>query len=381
MSKINKRFDGTKKSPDYESLKKILSSCGPYENLELLLGRLFQKAPDLIREIETKLTGLSITAKKRMMIEGILEKIALMVDDKYTAKRFGMPSDISNYLAYSDLVVSRMKSSSKQWFTYLLKDYPNTTETEVTIDEEGMLLRTKLKKELKQVGLAAAVQTEVDQEKKRIWFRVTYTKRSGNKEKDKNQLNKGRPILVIYYPGEPYFYSTPKVTDVLGAAIAACLKCGNFLSQPLTGRCVDSLRKLRLGRDGRDGPTHKAVINTDRFAIVSTGVEEISRSEDTSVQKHPQLNKVTVSSNTKPIGYTEELNMTLEVFGINVIPGVHDLVKTDIFDRNPPRWISNLATAGRNEFRLKEGGRAAGRDVDLESMLSGIGYESIMTDM
>jgi hypothetical protein len=42
-----------------------------------------------------------------------------------------------------------------------------------------------------------------------------------------------------------------------------------------TGRkVVASLRRFRLGREGRDGPMDKARLDMDRFMVVETGEEE-----------------------------------------------------------------------------------------------------------
>ena len=70
-----------------------------------------------------------------------------------------------HYLAYTDLVVVRVKDNTRQWAVYLLRDYPHTVEEASLIEEEGWVLRTKLKTALKEIGLVAGVQT-VD----RIWF-------------------------------------------------------------------------------------------------------------------------------------------------------------------------------------------------------------------
>ena len=69
-----------------------------------------------------------------------------------------------------DLVVARVKDNTKQWAMYLLRDYSHRAEEANLIDEEGWVLRTKLKTELKELGVMAGVQTEADED--RIWLRI-----------------------------------------------------------------------------------------------------------------------------------------------------------------------------------------------------------------
>ena len=40
-----------------------------------------------------------------------------------------------HYLAYTDLVVVRVKDNTRQWAVYLLRDYPHTAEEASLIDE------------------------------------------------------------------------------------------------------------------------------------------------------------------------------------------------------------------------------------------------------
>ena len=51
---------------------------------------------------------------------------------------------------------------SKEWSVFHLDGYPSRSKEPEPIDEEGYVLRTKLKKEIKSMGFAASVQTEVD---------------------------------------------------------------------------------------------------------------------------------------------------------------------------------------------------------------------------
>lgn len=55
-----------------------------------------------------------------------------------------------------------MRETQKQWSVFHLVGYPTRNKEPEPIDEEGYVLRTKLKKELKSMGFAVSVQTEVD---------------------------------------------------------------------------------------------------------------------------------------------------------------------------------------------------------------------------
>jgi hypothetical protein len=72
------------------------------------------------------------------------------------------------------------------------------------IEEVGWVLRTKLKTVLKEIGLVAGVQT-VD----RIWFCITTTRKTKDRVKDMEMVHNVKPTLVVYYSGEPHFYSLP----------------------------------------------------------------------------------------------------------------------------------------------------------------------------
>ena len=58
-----------------------------------------------------------------------------------------------------------IKDNTRQWALYLLRDYPHTAEEPSLIDEEGWVLRTKLKIAFKEIGLVAVVQTEAKEDR------------------------------------------------------------------------------------------------------------------------------------------------------------------------------------------------------------------------
>jgi hypothetical protein len=208
-------------------------SAGSYTNLLVLVGRVCQRAPGLIKDMENQLEGMSFTRKNSSFVEPVLDKIGKLVGaGPGLAHQLGLPNKVWHYLTYTDLVVVRVKDNTRQWAVCLLRDYPHTAEEASLIDEEGWVLRTKLKTALKEIGLMAGVQTE-----ERICFRITTTR----KTKDMERVYKVKPTLVVYYSGEPYFYSS----------LSRCLGCKDSKELPLGGRCVVSLRILRQGWEGR----------------------------------------------------------------------------------------------------------------------------------
>ena len=40
-----------------------------------------------------------------------------------------------------------------------------------------------------------------------IWFRVAAVKKTKNRVRDQERLERGRSHQLVYYPGEPYLYS------------------------------------------------------------------------------------------------------------------------------------------------------------------------------
>jgi len=351
----------------FDKLRKLLLSTGSFSNLMVVVGRVFQRTPMLVREMESQLEGLTLTRKKSLLTDLIMDKIAELVDPSQSlAQQLGLPNKVQHYMAYTDLVVARVKDNTRQWAVYLLTDYPHREGTTNLIDEEGWILRTKLKSSLKELGVLAGVQTEAEED--RIWFRITTTRKTKDRAKDNERLYKAKPTLVVYYPGEPYFYSVLNMSEDLSMALAMCMGSKESKELPLTGRCVTSLRRLRLGRDGRDGPTHKAKMDKERFTVLGVQQEESHKEEQ------PKLDKVTVSCEMELEGSGDMLGMTLEVVGQDVIGGLLDLVELGIIDKPAPKWVANLPTAGRNKFHLVEGGRAAtlGRDFDRGSVLSGV---------
>ena len=63
----------------FVSINKYLISflIGVYSKVQMIVGRIFQKVPDLLRELEDQVEeeGGSQTARKRMLIQLVLEKV------------------------------------------------------------------------------------------------------------------------------------------------------------------------------------------------------------------------------------------------------------------------------------------------------------------
>jgi len=373
MPTILARVAGESQAMD--KLRKLFLSAGSYSNLVMVVGRVFQRVPWLVREMEDQLDGMSTTRKKSTLVELVMSKITeLVCDSPNLAQELGLPNKIWHYLAYTDLVVARVKDNTKQWAVYLLRDFPANQQAASLIDEEGYMLRTKFKMILKEMGLVVGVQTEAEED--RIWFRVSTTKKTKDRIKDMERVHKAKPTLIVYYPGEPYFYSVPNMMEVLSSSLARCLGCLGSQELPLAGKCVASLRRLRLGRDGRDGPTDKARLDMDRFTVVGRQEQDVAMKEN-----QPKLDKVTVSCEMELEGMGEKLGMTLVTVGHDVIGGLMDMVELGIIDKPAPMWVANLPTAGRNKFHLVEGGRAAGlgREMDNESVVSRLDRESVVS--
>ena len=118
-------------------------------------------------------------------------------------------------------------------------------------------IRSKLKAEMSKKGFLASIQTEADGS--RVWARVTAVKTSKDKYKDRKKLEKARTSYLVYYPGEPYLYTITHMADTVISALVSGLGCENSRKLELSGKCVASLRNLRLGRDARDAEMRPVV--------------------------------------------------------------------------------------------------------------------------
>jgi len=362
--------------PELERIKKLVSSAGPYPAVVKVAQRVFQRIPYLVTQWLEEMETVPVSKRKGEMVSQIMDRIEEFIRDPQAAKELFMPYKTDDYYTYIELVVGIARSTAKQWTVHLLKDYPTNDRPSYQMEDEGYSLRTKVKKALADMGVATTVQTETTED--RIWLRIAVTKSSGDRKKDKKKLRNIRPTIVAYFPGEPYLYAPNNLKQEIGDALVTSFEATNLTPLPLSGKHIDSLRRLRLGRDGRAGPA-KTAPTKDRFTVFPTGEpgEEVNTTDNTL----PKLNKIVVrfESEFKACDELPEkaatlmmgkpMNATLEVVGSDVIGGLMDLVDQGIIDPCPP-WVSNLSTAGRNRFDLVDGGRATVRDADLESVVS-----------
>lgn len=351
-----------------DKIRKLLESAGVYSKVQMVIGRIFQRVPNLLQEIEDQVEeeGGGQLARKRTMIELVLEKIEDVCQDAKLAHDLGVPAKLTNYLAYIDLVLLRVKSDSfshRRWTVYQLEEYPARPDSPLLIDEEAYSLRSKLKAEMLKKGYLASIQTEGDGS--RVWARVTAAKTTKDKYKDRKKLEKTRPSYLVYYPGEPYLYTITRMADSVISALVSGLGCENSRKLELSGKCVASLRTLRLGRDARDDEMRSAEDRklSNRFSVFNQAMEAALDQAD-----HPKLERVTLHVTPEDSAKTK-LHCTITIAGEDVIGGVQDLVEAEIISSPPPDWVRNLATAGTNKFKLRAQ-TSVSRDDDMESVLS-----------
>jgi len=364
--------------PEMDHIRKMLSSSGPYPAVKQVAERIFQRMPSLVKDWAAEMESFSATKRKSEFINKVMDKIEKLVQDPDLARECQMPTKADQYCSYIDLVVGIARSAAKHWTVFLLKDYPSIEAPNYQVEEEGYELRHKLKSALAEMGFRPGVQTETAED--RIWFRIVLVKKTQDRRKDQEKMKKCRATMLAYFPGEPYFYAPKNHKTEIGDALVTCLRCSSYTELPLSGKHIDSLRRLRLGRDGRQGPS-LADQTQDRFGVFP------SSDTGASSASYPILDRIAVKYDSTFRGCEElpdpslmdgkSLNATLEISGVDVIGGLRGLVEAGVVNNPPPKWISNLATAGRSRFNLVDGGRAtAQRDWDNESVMSGFSMRS-----
>jgi hypothetical protein len=71
------------------------------------------------------------------LVKLVLDKIGeLVAAGPGLAYQLGLPNKVCHYLAYTDLVVARVKDNTRQWAVYLPRDYPHTAEEASLTEEE-----------------------------------------------------------------------------------------------------------------------------------------------------------------------------------------------------------------------------------------------------
>lgn len=363
-------------------LRPLLMSAGGPDKVMVVVERLFQRAPAIVQELRDTAReaedraqgGQKKSVKKSTLVDVVCEKIEWLCSDLNNSKMFGMPGKVSAYVSFAELVLATIWESRKEWSVFLLEDYPTRNKDPEPIDEEGYILRTKLKKEIKSMGFAADVQTEAIDS--RIWFRIACVKKMKDGIKTSQALEVRKPTFAVYYPGEPYFYSSKSAPDIVRSALASSLGCEGVRLLQLNGSDIASLRRIRLSRDARVRDSGNDMTETDRFTVFDQVQRDNEGSEGT---QHPILDKVTLHMSKQLEDVGINLNCRMDIVGADLIGGLNDMMDEGIIDSDPaPAWITNLATAGRNNFKLKSQEQGPGsvlgggpeRAWDQESVLS-----------
>ena len=210
--------------------------------------------------------------------------------------------------------------------------------------------------------------------------------------KTSQALEVRKPTFAVYYPGEPYFYSSKSAPDIVRTALASSLGCEGVRLLQLNGSDIASLRRIRLSRDARVRDSGNDMTETDRYPLSVTDIrldfylirftvfDQVQRdNEGSEGTQHPILDKVTLHMSKQLEDVGINLNCRMDIVGSDLIGGLDDMMDEGIIDSDPaPAWITNLATAGRNNFKLKSQEQGPGsvlgggpeRAWDQESVLS-----------
>jgi len=345
-------------------LQKLLESAGTFQSVLDAVKRIFQRVPHIADELGNAVLEdeeVRVSERKRVFIELTVEKIVEICSDLNVSQSLGIPHKLSTYVAFLELVLV-VRSKSRTWSMFKLIDYPGSKDE--PIDDQAYNLRIKLKSEIKNLGQICSIQTEVDSN--RIMISVAATKKLKDRMKTQQMLEKSPTKFIAYYPGEPYLYFGSSNTNHIQSALASCLGCEEMVPLDLKGKCISSLRKIRLGRDAKDDPKLRDGLNLDRFSVLQTETQPVDHQEN-----YPILESVSVSYSQiiEEIGI--KLDCQVNVAGSDVIGGLHDMVSEGIISDPPPVWISKLSTAGTNKIKLKPGdGGQRKKAPDEESVIS-----------
>ena len=191
----------------------------------------------------------------------------------------------------------------------------------------------------------------------RIWLRVAAVKVSKNRARDRVKLERARPSFLVHFPGEPYFYAGAGLREEVGEAVAGVLGCQGWERLPLDGHQVDSLRRMRLGRDARDGPVRARPGKDARFGVAG-GVEGAG-----GAPPQPLVEKGTFRLEGEFKGREAlvqpnlleadvRLGQVMTVSGKDIVTGLLALAAEGVFDSPAPLWLTNFPTAGRNQVSV-----------------------------
>jgi len=232
-----------------------------------------------------------------------------------------------------------------------LEDFKPPEQPQQSLDDEIFSVRHHIKSWFQAQNLMCSVQGESYQS--RLWLTISFTKKTKDRQKDKARLQRSKYFYTVHFPGEPYFYfAGTRVPEEVGAAIADYFGSSRHTAVPLSGHHLESLRQLRLNREGRKDSLAQQPTR-DRFSVFNQAVS--------SQQEQPKLERLTTECNFEFKGQDmlesedlmagKKLKLSLECRGTDIIGGVNDLVTAEVIDQGQ-RWVSSLSTAGKNKLTL-----------------------------
>eukprot|EP00088_Acartia_fossae_P071198 TRINITY_DN9727_c0_g1_i1.p1 TRINITY_DN9727_c0_g1~~TRINITY_DN9727_c0_g1_i1.p1 ORF type:complete len:386 (+),score=59.37 TRINITY_DN9727_c0_g1_i1:44-1201(+) len=363
-------------------LEGLLRKLANEREIRLLVDKVFQRAPDIADEMFQGIEEYPKTHRKNHLVNKIVSKITFLTNNLNVSRDLGLPRKITDYVKYIDLFVLTQRSKSKTWKVYHLENYKKPENwADLDLLEIAVQFRYKLKSTMRTQGYCTSVQTET--EDNRLWFSISYVRKTKNKDNDKRKLLKARYQYLVHYPGEPYLYlaGAAKLPDELGKAFVDCVEAKGYKPLPLQGKYLDSLRQLRLNREVQGSKARLL-----QQSLASASLEDPNLG---SIFKHPApvnenciplMDNVRVDAQVEfrdyePLQRSEELDgkklsIRLECHGDDVIGGLHDMAEAGLIRDNPlPRWIQDLTKSGRNLVTLVPSSRRE-KDSELQSILS-----------
>lgn len=361
-----------------------------------LARRLFQKCPEVWQEMEREhLARAPPTERVYVAQQFILRTILSILDGHGTRANLGLPTKLESYLSFMDLAWVTLKSEDHhhtpsnensnspgpghggpaiQWHVFVLREH--RPPVEVSFHK----MRRRLKQKLPESRLSS-VQVDQDfgedqEEPRRIFFRVTSVKKTRSLKKDEEHLLKKPAIFFAYYPNEPYFYCDKPIFDqYLGEALSECLFSTGFDPLPLSGPHLDSLRQLRLHRDGKLPPVQigrRPLYNAaNPFNILEPEPNETEGELEFVSSALPALSRLTLKGTSKfteskaiqdfhngrlPL-QTKNLDFEMVVSGPDVLKGLNSMVnssRVSYFGPLLPKWVQEVGNRGRNVIHIND---------------------------
>ena len=182
-------------SQAFDKLRKLLMSAGSYTNLLVVVGRVFQRAPGLIKDMENQLEGMSFTRKisswswtrlVSWLVLALVLPISLVCLKGVALPRLHGPGGGQGEGQHQ--AVGRVPAQG-------LPTHCGGGQ----LDRGGGVGAQDQAQDSSQGNRAGG----------RIWFRITTTRKTKERVKNMKRVYKVKPTLVVYYSGEPYFYSLP----------------------------------------------------------------------------------------------------------------------------------------------------------------------------